>query len=101
MEALAESIPPNSPGAPMTFSLTAELENLIRRKVTSGSYDSPAQVVEEALMLLEERDHLRALRRDQLLRELADGVFQADNRQLVEGAQVFQGLVNKARATDE
>ena len=85
----------------MTFSLTAELEELIRRKVSTGSYDSAAQVIEEALMLLEERDHLRSIRRERLLRELADGVFQADNRQLVDGSQVFQGLVNKANATDE
>jgi antitoxin ParD1/3/4 len=85
----------------MTFSLTAELENLIRGKVNSGSYDSPAQLIEEALMLLEERDHVRAIRREQLLRELADGVFQADNRQLVDDTQVFQGMVNKASASDE
>lgn len=85
----------------MTFSLTAELEDLIRRKVSSGSYDSAAQVIEEALMLLEERDQLLAMRRERLLRELANGVFQADNRQLVDGVQVFQGLVNKASASDE
>ena len=85
----------------MAFSLTAELEDLIRRKVRSGSYDSAAQVIEEALMLLEERDQLLATRRERLLRELASGVSQADDRQLVDGAQVFQGLVNKASASDE
>lgn len=85
----------------MTFSLSAELENLIRLKVRSGSYDSPAQVIEEALMLLEERDHLRAIRREQLLRSLADGVFQADNRQLMDDTQVFQGLANRASFADE
>lgn len=85
----------------MTFSLTAELENMIRLKVGSGSYDSPAQVIEEALMLLEERDHLRAIRRERLLRELADGVFQAANRQLMDGMQVFQGLANRASFADE
>ena len=85
----------------MTLSLSAALEELIRRKVASGHYDSPSQMVEEALLLLEERDHLVSIRRERLLRELADGVFQADNRQLVPVDEVFAGLSKHARAADE
>lgn len=85
----------------MNVSLTVELERLIRSKVESGAYDSPAQVVEEALHLLQERDHLRGLRRERLLGELASGVFQADNRQLVDGEEVFRGLFDKANAPSE
>lgn len=76
----------------MTFSIPAPLEALIRAKVSSGFYDSAAQVVEEALLLLEERDHLRELRRQRLVDQLASGVFQADNRQLVGSDEVFAGL---------
>lgn len=85
----------------MNLSLTAELQELVRAKVASGAYDSPAQVLEEALVLLEERDQLRILRRERLLRELASGVFQADNRQLVASPEVFRGLSNKASAPGE
>lgn len=85
----------------MNLSLSAELEEMIRAKVASGAYDSPAQLIEEALLLLEERDHLQRIRRERLLRELANGVFQADSHQLVEGAEVLHGLFNKANATDE
>jgi antitoxin ParD1/3/4 len=85
----------------MNLTLTAELEEFIRQKVRSGYYESPAQVVEEALLLLEERDHLTRIRRERLLRELASGVFQANNRQLVDGAQVFAGLQNQANAASE
>lgn len=85
----------------MTFSLSAELEELIRRKVKSGYYDSPAQVIEEALQLLEERDHLMNLRRERLVGELASGVFQADNRQLVDGDEVLRGLTHQASFTSE
>ena len=47
----------------------------------SGYYDSPGQVVEEALLLLEERDHLRSLRRERLKRQLADGgIFNTGRR---------------------
>ena len=85
----------------MNITLTAELEALIRAKVASGAYDSPAQVLEEALALLEERDNLRVIRRERLLRELADGVFQADNRHLVEGDEVMRGLHSKTGPLDE
>jgi antitoxin ParD1/3/4 len=85
----------------MNLTLSSDLEALIRGKVQSGAYESPAQVVEEALQLLEERDHLRQLRRERLLRELAGGVFQADNRQLIDGEAVFRGLFDKANAPNE
>lgn len=85
----------------MNLSLTAQLEEFIRTKVSSGAYDSPVEVIEEALLLLEEHDHLRSLRRERLLRELANGVFQADNRQLVASAEVFHGLSNKAKSPSE
>jgi antitoxin ParD1/3/4 len=82
----------------MTLSIAAEFEEMIRRKMASGSYDSPRQVVEEALLLLEERDHLRGLRRERLLRLLADGVFQADNRQVVDSVGVFAGLSSQTNS---
>lgn len=85
----------------MAFSLSAELEEFVRRKVNSGYYDSPAQVVEEALHLLEERDHLRILRRERLVGELASGISQADNRQLVDGDEVFRGLTHQAEFESE
>lgn len=85
----------------MNLTLSTALEALIRGKVESGAYDSPAQVVDEALLLLEERDHLRGLRRERLLAELASGVFQADNRHLVDGEEVFRGLFDKANAPNE
>ncbi|HYC38687.1 MAG TPA: type II toxin-antitoxin system ParD family antitoxin [Usitatibacter sp.] len=85
----------------MNLTLTSALEALIRARVESGAYDSAAQVVEEALLLLEERDHLRALRRERMLQELASGVFQADNRHLVDGDEVFRGLFDKASEPTE
>ncbi len=85
----------------MMLTLSAELEELIRRKLRTGFYDSPAQVVEEGLMLLEERDRALGVRRERLLAELASGVFQANNRELVGSAQVFAGLRNQENPADE
>ena len=79
----------------MTPALPRDLEELIRAKVASGQYDSWTQVVREALILLDERDRTRVLRRERLLHELAVGIDQANDRQLVDGPEVFRRLRNK------
>ena len=79
----------------MNISLPPRLESLIRKKVDSGLYESHSQVIEEALFLLEERDHVRSMRRDRLLEEIAKGIYQADNRHLVESEEVLQSLRKK------
>ena len=48
----------------MNVSLTPELEALVKRKVESGSYESPAEVIRAALHLLDEWEKLTALRQD-------------------------------------
>ena len=58
----------------MNISLTAHLEELVKAKVDSGLYTSASEVMLEALTLLEERDHLRALRREELRREIQKGI---------------------------
>lgn len=80
----------------MEFSLPRDLDDLVRAKVASGDYESRTQVIREALILLDERDQLRKLRHQRLLRELAIGIDQANDRQLVDAVEVFRGLRNKA-----
>ena len=58
----------------MNVSLTPKLESLIEQKVESGLYNSASEVVREALRLLEERDQLLALRRDELRKEIQKGL---------------------------
>lgn len=79
----------------MNGPIPADLENMIRAKVASGLYDSWTQVIREALILLDERDQTRTLRHERLLRELAIGIDQANDRQLVDGLEVFRRLRNK------
>jgi len=74
----------NGHGARMNFSLSPHLEEL-----------------EEALLLLEERDQIRAMRRDRLLQEIATGLYQADNRQLVDQGEVFRALRRKPSSANE
>jgi antitoxin ParD1/3/4 len=64
----------------MNVSLTPELERLIHTKVESGLYLSASEVVREALGLLEERDMLQTMKREELRREIQIGIDQADPR---------------------
>lgn len=58
----------------MNISLTHHLEELVKNKVKSGLYHSVSEVLREALRLLEERDQLRALRLEELRREIQKGI---------------------------
>ncbi len=63
----------------MNVSLTQELEAMVQRKVRSGLYVSASEVIREALRLLQEREHLQKLRLEELRREIAVGIVQADH----------------------
>jgi putative addiction module CopG family antidote len=78
------------------LTLPRELETKIQAKIASGLYDSWNEVVREALILLDERDQTRAQRHERLLGELAIGIDQANDRQLVDSPEVFRRLRNKA-----
>ena len=59
---------------PMNISLTPHLEELIRQKVASGSYNSASEVVWEALRLLEQEDQLRVLKLQKLRQDIREGL---------------------------
>jgi antitoxin ParD1/3/4 len=58
----------------MNVSLTPELERIVNKKVKSGLYNSASEVVREALRLLNEQDHLRAMRLEALRQEIQTGL---------------------------
>ena len=80
----------------MNVDLPHDLEDKIQAKLASGLYDTWTEIIREALILLDERDQMRVVRRERLLRELATGIDQANDRQLVDGLEVFRRLRNKA-----
>jgi antitoxin ParD1/3/4 len=59
---------------PMNISLTPHLEEMIRAKIASGSYNSASEVVREALRLLEQEDELRVLKLRNLRRDIQEGL---------------------------
>ncbi len=58
----------------MNVSLTPQLEELVRAKVSSGLYTSASEVVREALRLMEEQDRLRQVKLEELRREVRKGL---------------------------
>lgn len=63
----------------MNVSLTPELEKLVNDRVKSGLYNSASEVVRESLRLLNDRDELTRIRREELRREIMLGVEQIRN----------------------
>ena len=63
---------------PINVSLTPQLEDMIRKKVASGLYNSASEVVREALRLMEEQDRIRAVKLEQLRQDIRDGLNSGD-----------------------
>jgi len=66
----------------MTIALPSELEELVNAKIQSGQYHSAGEVIREGLRLLEEKDALRQIKLEQLRKDIAVGLEQADRGEL-------------------
>jgi len=89
----------------MAIHLTPEFEQLIENKVRSGSYKSASEVITEALRLLEQRDRVFAVNKDDLRSHIEQGWQSAQRGELVDGDDVFDRidaeLENRERAAPE
>ena len=65
---------------PLNVNLTPQLEELVRRKVSSGRYNSASEVVREALRIMEIQDELQSLKLEQLRRDIRDGLNSGPTR---------------------
>lgn len=82
----------------MNVSLTPHLEELVKRKVDSGLYNSSSEVVREALRLLEDRDRLQEIRLSELKQEIQIGLDQLDRGEGIDGREVFAELRARSKA---
>ena len=80
----------------MNVSLTTELEKFVSLKVESGRYNSASEVVREALRLLEEHDHARAVRLAGFNQELGRRLDTLDRGQYVSPGEVRARLKRKS-----
>jgi antitoxin ParD1/3/4 len=79
----------------MTVSLAPEFETLVNEKVASGRYASANEVVQEALRLLDERDQTRDRRLADLRRDIAIGIEQSLQGDVVDGDEFFDQLLRE------
>ena len=80
----------------MNISLTPELESLVQDRVKTGMYLSACEVVREALRLLSQRDELRQAQLEELRKEIAIGIEQAERGEIA--PLDIDELICKARA---
>ena len=81
----------------MNVSLTPELEKFVNDKVASGMYYSASEVIREGLRLLQEREMLKKIRIEELRKEIAVGIKQAERGQFVDGEEVFEKIKAKSQ----
>jgi antitoxin ParD1/3/4 len=62
----------------MNVSLTPELEQFVSQKVASGRYQTSSEVIRDGLRLLLEREELHKRKLEELRRDVAAGIAEAD-----------------------
>jgi antitoxin ParD1/3/4 len=62
----------------INVSLTPQLEEMVRQKVSGGLYNSVSEVVREALRLMDTQDRLQAVKLEQLRQDIQNGIESGD-----------------------
>jgi antitoxin ParD1/3/4 len=85
----------------MNLKLAPRLERLVQQKVRGGRYSSASEVVQEALRFFEERDEMVVFRRDDLRKQIAEGLASLRQDGAVDGEAVFARLDAKLKALEK
>ncbi len=83
----------------ININLTPQLEAMVREKVASGRYGSASEVVREALRLMQEHDHLRTVKLEQLRSEVRAGIESGSAGELDIAAIKRKGRERLAKTT--
>lgn len=76
----------------VNISLTPALEKLVQQKVASGLYTSASEVIREALRLFEDENRLYQAKLENLRRDIAIGIKQAERQELISGKEAFDKI---------
>ena len=78
---------------------------MIQSKVKTGRYNSASEVMREALRLMEERDQVKAIQKEEIRRKIAAGLKSLEEGRVYDGetffAQMQTELDEAIRAEDE
>ncbi|MGK7929552.1 MAG: type II toxin-antitoxin system ParD family antitoxin [Spirulina sp.] len=81
----------------MNIVLTPYLAEFVREKVNTHQYESPLEVIGEALRLLDQRDRDRRSRLSELQAKIQEGIDSSDRGELSDGEEVFAELEEDIR----
>jgi len=76
----------------MIIDLDKDTQHLIEQGVRSGRFTSAAELVREAVRLLEERDLMLTLRAEEIRERIADGIESLREGMGVDGETVFERI---------
>lgn len=76
----------------MHVSLTPELEQMVHGKVKTGRYNSASEVVREALRLMDERDQMKAIQKEELRKKIAAGLKSLEEGKGIDGEAFFDRM---------
>ncbi|MCI0438059.1 MAG: type II toxin-antitoxin system ParD family antitoxin, partial [Chloroflexi bacterium] len=85
----------------MSISISEQNQEHIKRKIESGQYTTPDEVIAKALALLDEQDEQLAQELDELRAKVRAGLEQADRGQLTPATEVFEELRRRNAARFE
>jgi antitoxin ParD1/3/4 len=77
----------------MNVNLTPQLEELVQKKVDSGRYNSPSEVVREALRLLEQRDEVRSIQLQELRSRMDLALGESARGEGTDGEEFMQTML--------
>ena len=82
----------------MNISLTPELENFIKQKVSCGLYTSASEVVRESLRLMHTYDDVQKQRLSDFRKSIDAGMAQVSHEECVDGKKSREKMKRKVDA---
>lgn len=76
----------------MTIDLDQQTQQRIEQELRSGRYSSASEVLRDALQLMEERNQLLLLRRDEIRKQIAEGLHSLRLGRGLDGEAVFDRI---------
>jgi antitoxin ParD1/3/4 len=88
-------------GRILNISLSSDLQNLVHEKIASGQYSSASEVVREALRLMDDRDQMLALQKQDIRSKIDAGVASLRAGRSSDGDDYFDRIEALIHKSDE
>lgn len=79
----------------MNVRLTPKQEHLIEQKVKTGKYQSPEEVIDFALQLLDEYEQTDAEWKEDIRQKIDEAIFASENNPLIDGETFVTEIIHR------